>query len=177
MPEGPARARGLRHDRAAPPPQRQATTDTALAGLFVLMLPRPARPPPPQERHAADSLCAVRHTAAMTPRHLTAAVLLTLALTGCSTDDSQDTDMHVTSDDVDPWPFTVDAGDVQCHDVPGAVAVTFEHDGTVYAVNGPAKMWADDNDWADKAPIWADDEETGSKVFTVALERWAEERC
>jgi hypothetical protein len=88
----------------------------------------------------------------MTPRYLTTAVLLTLALTGCSTDDSQDTDMHVTSEDIDPWPLTVDAGDLEC-DRAGGITITV--DGARYAVNGISQgekldpIWAYDQDIID----------------------------
>lgn len=48
------------------------------------------------------------------------------------------------------WPFTVPDGILRCKD---GVAITFEHGGTKYAVNGSAKSLG----FADIAPIWADD--------------------
>jgi hypothetical protein len=117
---------------------------------------------------------------AMTPTRTTIATTLTAlaltALTACSTE----TEMRVSRDDLPSgeWPFTVDAGDLSCEDVPGATAILLEVDGTTYAVNGPAIAWAADRGWTNKAPIWADHPDDDlAKIPTTALERWADEHC
>jgi hypothetical protein len=51
------------------------------------------------------------------------------------------------------WPFTVSEGILRCHGSAGFGAVTFEADGTEYAVNGVAKG----QDYPPVDPVWADD--------------------
>ena len=50
--------------------------------------------------------------------------------------------------DIDPWPFTVEEGDLACEDQ----KVTFTVGGTTYGLNGTAQR-----DHPDPAPIRADD--------------------
>jgi hypothetical protein len=52
------------------------------------------------------------------------------------------------------WPFTVSEGVIHCEGSGGVGAVTFEANGTTYAVNGFAK---DQDVGADIEEIWADD--------------------
>ncbi|MDB1088023.1 DUF2511 domain-containing protein [Streptomyces sp. ACA25] len=106
-----------------------------------------------------------------------ALLVMVAACSGGST--PQDTGLHVTRADFgDEWPFTVDVGLLSCEEVPGSLAVLFTHDGITYSVNGPATMWAAENGWADKRPIWSDSPEDGvTKIPTVALDRYAEQHC
>lgn len=49
------------------------------------------------------------------------------------------------------WPFTVEKGKVHCYQG----RVTFESNGTIYAINGLAMTEArHGNGWKDVAPIW-----------------------
>ncbi|ROO87314.1 uncharacterized protein DUF2511 [Actinocorallia herbida] len=58
--------------------------------------------------------------------------------------------------EVDPWPFTVEEGDLACEDE----EVTFTVDGTTYGLNDAARRHQ-----PDPAPIQADDPQTpGTKI-------------
>lgn len=65
-----------------------------------------------------------------------------------------DGDMTITPEGIDPWPFTVDEGVVACE----GDAVTFEADGTIYAINGFARQRAEAGEpWVDiyESNVWA----------------------
>ncbi|WP_461027740.1 DUF2511 domain-containing protein [Streptomyces sparsus] len=86
------------------------------------------------------------------------AALLLAALTACADGEAgaeppaADVDTKATSEitraDVDPWPFTVDAGTLACDQG----KITFEADGTEYGLTGSAQ-----SKYAKPDAIWADD--------------------
>lgn len=52
------------------------------------------------------------------------------------------------------WPFSVSRGILGCHMPPFPGAVTFNVDGTTYAVNGDAENQAAEEHYEDINPIW-----------------------
>jgi hypothetical protein len=76
-----------------------------------------------------------------------------IGLTACGGGSGADGDVSRSQFEADGkvWPLTVDSGTLACE--PGS-RITFEADGTTYAVNGLAKG---DGSYADIDPIWADD--------------------
>lgn len=80
------------------------------------------------------------------------AVLALCLCVGCGGDDEAGA---VSKDDLgEAWPFSVSEGVLDCEGSGGVGAVTFEANGTTYAVNGVAK---DQGAGADIEEIWLDD--------------------
>jgi hypothetical protein len=83
----------------------------------------------------------------------TAAVALLFVMTACSQGDdtaAASEERVAQAEFGDDWPLTVSEGTLRCE----ASKVTFEADGTVYAVNGTARA---DDSYSDIDSIWADD--------------------
>lgn len=126
-------------------------------------------------------------------RPLTCLIVTLLVVAGCaggdSTEDAADTtttsaptagpagpdagagEQEVTRADFgDEWPLTVEGGTLRCD----GEAVTFEADGTTYAVNG---MATSRDAGADIDPIWAPGEVEGLKISIAPLIDWGLELC
>lgn len=59
------------------------------------------------------------------------------------------------------WPFTVEKGTLRC----ASSMVTFEANGTIYALNGTASSRAANMGWRDVSPIWKENMEIpGTKI-------------
>jgi hypothetical protein len=82
-----------------------------------------------------------------------AQVALALAIAACG-GGGDDQSEKISNDSFDgTWPFTVDSGTLRCDGSEGFGSVTFEADGTVYAINGVARQRGDGED---VRPIWKD---------------------
>src|SRR5262245_42823561 len=93
------------------------------------------------------------------------AALAVLALAACGGSGANQSET-INRDSFDgTWPFTVDAGTLRCDGSDGFGSVTFEADGTVYALNGIARQ---NGDGEEVGPIWADSSDPstgGPKVY------------
>ncbi|NLT53572.1 MAG: DUF2511 domain-containing protein [Actinomycetales bacterium] len=94
----------------------------------------------------------------MRPLVVVPVAALALLVTGCSASDpvNEDAPGREISKSVfgDQWPLTVDSGRLRCEGPQYHGAVTFEHEGKVYALNGPATVGKLGRS---VSPIWADD--------------------
>jgi Protein of unknown function (DUF2511) len=82
-------------------------------------------------------------------------LLVVLALCLCVGCGGGDEPGAVSEDELgEAWPFSVSEGVLHCEGSGGVGAVTFEANGTTYAVNGFAK---DQDAGADIEPIWVAD--------------------
>lgn len=105
---------------------------------------------------------------------LLAAPLLLAAGCGSSSSDTPSSSPSALtlakSDLGDQWPLTVSPVTLHC-EVDGTYKyVTFDYDGTTYALNGSARQVVDDHGWKDFQPkLWADNPESGGKVVANDL--------
>ncbi|MBX9936142.1 MAG: YebY family protein [Burkholderiaceae bacterium] len=72
------------------------------------------------------------------------------------------------------WPFTVDKGTLRC----ASSMVTFEANGTIYAINGTASSRAASMGWRDVSPIWKENMEIpGTKIGIGSVTNKGLELC
>ncbi|MCE7080503.1 YebY family protein [Streptomyces sp. ST2-7A] len=109
------------------------------------------------------------------------ALLLALTLTSCTEDEEPENEpLPISSMDFPDgqWPFTVDAGYLSCEEVSVGTAILLEAGGTIYVLNGPATILAEEMGWARMHLIWADAPGGGQgKIPTSAVEQYAKEHC
>ena len=98
---------------------------------------------------------------------IAALLVLAFASAGCGGGSDQSDQSETISRDSfkGTWPFTVESGTLRCDGSDGFGSVTFETNGTVYAINGVAEGRRDGKD---VRPIWKDNPDRsagGPKVY------------